>query len=67
MTRLEQADIMTGIEHSEWGSPAVIVPKTGGGVSRLALPTTHSIDGVLHELRNGKIFCILDLIFVHTC
>lgn len=71
---LEKDSIITQIDHSDWGLPAVILPKSDHRLcvcidykttlnwqledSHYPLPT---VDGVLHKLQKGKIFCILDI------
>lgn len=71
---LEQDNIITKVNCSDWGSPLVVVPKPDGSIRLCVdykvavnpqLQAAHypipKIDEILNNLRNAKIFCTLDL------
>ena len=70
---LENDNIITKVDCSDWGSPLVVVPKPDGSVRLCVdykvavnpqLQAAHypipKIDEILNSLRNAKIFCTLD-------
>lgn len=71
---LEKDGIITKVNTSNWGSPLVVIPKPDGNVRLCVdykvavnpqLEAAHypirKIDEILHNLKNAKYFCKLDL------
>jgi len=72
--RLESQDIIQKVEHSEWGTPLVVVPKSDGSIRICAdyKVTVNSqlhdarhpiprIEDIFNKLRGGSYFCTLDI------
>ena len=71
---LEKDGIIEKVDHSDWGSPLVVIPKPDGnvrlcvdyktGVNSQLLPSHYpvpSVDETINELRDAEYFCTIDL------
>ena len=74
LDKLEADGIIEKVEHSEWGTPLVVVPKKDGNVRLCAdykvtvnkqlLDARHPIpriEDIFNKLRDGSYFCTLDI------